>query len=166
MKTDEYIAKLLKRSDEIDQAELARTIGVARFALDKSGVRTVIISDMLERIHSSWRTLEGWLDTYINREESPYLLEFINIDDTIDRVGHLSEMANRTDGEQLELNQRVWDIVVTLSDAEWIERFLSEAESEHFGFIAWQLMSVRQACKNALLMMEFDPQFDDAIQKM
>lgn len=165
MTTAEYIRQLLKRSDAIDQVELARTIGVARFALDKSDVRTVIISDMLERVHTSWRTLEGWLNTYIEREESPHLLEWINIDDSVDRIGHLSARPSRTDGEDLELVQRVWDMVVTLSDAKCIERLLSDAERQYHGFVAWQFMSVRQACKNALVMMEFDPQFDSATQK-
>lgn len=160
-----YVGELLKRSDALDVSTLVKTLQIARYAQNREAIRSAVIADMLDRLHMTWRTMDGWLNTYIDREDSPYLLEWMHLERAIEKARRLSLQTEHTKVEERQLAGYLWELVVMLSDAKWLGRMLEEADPTFFGHLAWQIMAVRQACKTALVMLEFDPQFDTETQR-
>lgn len=161
----DYVSELLKRADVLDQTPLVKALQVARYAKDRSGIRSAVLADMLERVHRSWNSLNGWLNTHIDRDASPFLLEWMFLESAVDQTRLLAQDTKRTSRQEIELSSHLWEVVVMLSDPKWIRRILDEADQTHHGHMAWQLMGVRLACKTAIMMIEFDPQFDAAVDR-
>ena len=160
MSGEEYIGELLKHSDQRDLGELKRALEVARYARPSKAIRRALSSEALDRVYSAWRTLDGWINTAVDRRVSPWLTQWEYLEFIARKAEELAIEAERIEPEEAKIARLLWDMVITLSDPKWINRFICKAESQYFSYLTWKLLAVRQACKCALVMLEFEAEYD------
>ena len=160
MSGEEYIGELLKHSDQIDVGELKRALEVARYARPSKAIKRAVSSEALDRVHSAWRALDGWINTAVDRRISPWLTQCDYLEFIAKKAKELATEAERIEAEEAKIARLLWDMVITLSNPKWINRFICEAESQYFSYLTRRLLAVRQACKCALVMLEFKAEYD------
>lgn len=157
---EEYIGELLKHSDQVELGELNRALEVARYARSSQAMRRACSAEALDRVHAAWRALDGWINTAVDGRESPWLTQWEYLEFIAKRTEEFALEAERIEAEEATIARLLWDMVITLGDPMWINRFICEAESQYFNYLTWKLMSVRQACKCALVILEFKAEYD------
>ena len=100
------------------------------------------------------------MNTKVEFDQSTWLTQWEYLELVAQTALELAKESERIEAEEGRIAKLLWDMVICLGDAKWIERIVSEAESQYFSYLTWQLMAVRQASKIALVMIEFKPEFD------
>lgn len=157
---EEYIGGLLKHSDEINLGELKRSLEVARYAGSSKAIRRAVFAGTLDRVHTAWRALDGWIDTAVDRRSSTWVTRWEYLEFIAKKAEEFAIKAEPIEVEEAKIARLLWDMVITLGDPKWIDRVVSEAESQYVAYLTWKLIAVRQACKCALVMLEFSAEYD------
>ena len=165
MSNEEYIGKLLKHSDARDACEIQRALDIARYGYRHKPIVRAVSSAMLDKVHISWRVLDGWMNTEVALEESTWLNQWEYLETIAQMAQELANESERIEAEQARISRMLWDMVICLGDPIWLHRIVSEAEAQYFSYLAWQLMRVRQASKVALLMLEFNSDYDICVER-
>lgn len=91
----------------------------------------------LDRVHATWRALDGWRNTAVDLAASPWLAQWEYVEMIVEMAEDMSTAAERIEAEEAKVSRLLWDMVIMLSDPKWIHRIVEEADETFFSFLTW-----------------------------